>query len=163
MTVMRRNDKEIRNSWEIEAAIRRAKVCRLGLCDHGLPYVVPVCFGYEPDVLWIHSARNGRKIDLITANPKVSFEFDELSGIIPAESPCAFGMRYFSVIGSGIAEIVRDPKEKHHGLSCIREQYSDGSAGGKPFIISDPALNNVCVIRITVSEMTGKRSPPPRR
>jgi uncharacterized protein len=153
---MRRNEKEIRNLGEIEAMIRRAKVCRLGLCDKGSPYVVPVCFGYEPGFLWIHSAPEGKKIDLLAANSQVSFEFDEVSGIVPAEIPCAWGMRYMSVIGSGYAEIVRDPEEKLHGLTCIMEQYSDE----RPAAIPVTMLADVRVIRIRIAEMTGKRSPP---
>lgn len=153
---MRRNEKEIRSPGEIEAIIRHAKVCRLGLCDKGFPYVVPVCFGYEPGHLWIHSAPEGKKIDLIAANSRVSFEFDEVLGVVQAESPCAWGMRYMSVIGSGFAEIVRDPEEKLLGLTCIMEQYSDE----RPAAIPVTALADVCVIRIQIAEMTGKRSPP---
>ncbi|HOX34431.1 MAG TPA: pyridoxamine 5'-phosphate oxidase family protein [Methanoregulaceae archaeon] len=153
---MRRNDKEIHNPAEIEAIIRRAKVCRLGLCDGIYPYVVPVCFGYEPGVLWIHSGPGGKKMELITANPEVSLEFDEVSGTVPAESPCAWGVRYESVIGRGFAEIVRDSGEKIHGLSCIMRQYSDKET----FPFPDHALKGVCVIRIKILEMTGKRSPP---
>ena len=152
---MRRNDKEIRNPGDIAAIIRRAKVCRLGLCDGKSPYVVPVCFGYEPGVLWIHSAKEGKKIDLITANPRVSFEFDEVPGVVVAESPCAWGMRYRSVIGSGIAEIVQDPGERQRGLFCIMEQYSDGKLRDIPV----PAPGDVCVIRIRIVEMSGKQSP----
>lgn len=152
---MRRDDTEIRNSEEIEAIIRRAKVCRLGLCCGTYPHVVPVCFGYEPGVLWVHSAKEGKKIDLIAANPRISFEFDEVFGAIPADSSCAWGMRYMSVIGSGVAEIVRDPEEKMRVLSCIMEQYSDRNTGDIP-----AGLGEVCVIRIRIAEMTGKRSPP---
>lgn len=53
---MRRQEKEIRDITEIEAIIGRAEVMRMGLSDYGSPYIVPVCFGYEHKVLWIHSA-----------------------------------------------------------------------------------------------------------
>ncbi len=151
---MHRNEKEIRNPGDIEAVIRRAKVCRLGLCDRGSPYVVPVCFGFEPGVIWIHSAREGKKITMITANSRVCFEIDEVSGVVTAEAPCSWGMQYRSVIGSGIAEIVRNPEEKIHGLSCIMDQYSER----RSFTVPVAALEDVCVIRIRITEMTGKQS-----
>ena len=151
---MRRNEKEIRNIADIEAVIDRAAVLRLGLCDNGSPYIVPVCFGYEPKFLWIHSAHEGRKIDILKRNPRVCFEIDEVSGILTTGDPCDWGVRYSSVIGSGRAEFVEDPGEKVHGLTCIMNHYSDR----KPYPFPVPALSRVCIIRIGITAMTGKRS-----
>ena len=35
---------------------RSCQVCRLGLCDGGEPYVVPLCFGYDGEALYFHAA-----------------------------------------------------------------------------------------------------------
>ena len=61
---MRRHEKAITDRAAIEAVIRRADVCRLGLSDAGHPYIVPVNFGYEDGVIFVHSAPEGRKIDI---------------------------------------------------------------------------------------------------
>jgi len=65
---MRRKEKEITDSAEIEQIIRKARVCRLGLVDDREPYVVPVCFGYEKNAFYFHCAPEGRKIELIKKN-----------------------------------------------------------------------------------------------
>jgi uncharacterized protein len=45
---MRRTDNAMTRQEEIEALIEEAMVCRIGLCNRDEPYVIPVCFGYEP-------------------------------------------------------------------------------------------------------------------
>jgi nitroimidazol reductase NimA-like FMN-containing flavoprotein (pyridoxamine 5'-phosphate oxidase superfamily) len=155
MPPLRRNGKEIRNPADIEAVIRRAMVIRLGFADDGSPYVVPVCFGYEPGIIWVHSAREGRKIGILKKNPRVCFEIDEVSGPVTDGNPCEWGMRYVSVIGSGTAEFVQEPAEKVRGLTCIVNHY----AGTGPCRFTEPSVRKVCVIRIRIAEMIGKRSP----
>jgi hypothetical protein len=43
---MRRTEKAVTDPKAIEAIITAARVCRLGMCHNGDPYVVPLCFGY---------------------------------------------------------------------------------------------------------------------
>ena len=62
---MRRKDKEIKDKFEIETIINRAEVCRIGLSDDNMPYVIPVNYGYRNNCLYIHSASEGKKIDII--------------------------------------------------------------------------------------------------
>jgi nitroimidazol reductase NimA-like FMN-containing flavoprotein (pyridoxamine 5'-phosphate oxidase superfamily) len=62
-------------------------------------------------------------------------------------------MRYRSVIGYGTARILEDAGEIRHGLACIVAHY-----GGAPDRIPDKAHEMVAVIRIDITEMTGKKS-----
>ncbi len=66
---MRRQDKEITDVQAIEAIIQRALVCRVAFCDHGMPYIVPMSFGYEARTLYLHSAAAGRKFELFQQQP----------------------------------------------------------------------------------------------
>ena len=67
---MRRKDREITDWHEIEAILAEAMVCRIGLADESTPYVVPVSFGYDDGSLYIHSAPDGKKLALLTKNPR---------------------------------------------------------------------------------------------
>lgn len=40
----------------------------------------------------MHSAKEGKKIDLMKRNPEVCFEIDVGVELIRADSPCSFGM-----------------------------------------------------------------------
>jgi len=45
MKTMRRVDREIKDPNAIRAIMAEAPVCRIGLSDDGMPYVVPMSFG----------------------------------------------------------------------------------------------------------------------
>ena len=89
------------NKENIEAIIRKASVCRLGMLDGDTPYIVPLCFGYRDDTLYFHGSIKSRKYKLIQKHPKVCFEFDILAEPMSAEDPCDWDMRYQSVVGFG--------------------------------------------------------------
>jgi hypothetical protein len=150
---MRRHDKEITDRQPIDAIIHKASVCRIALCDGDVPYIVPMCFGYDGTSLFLHSATEGRKIDMLRKNPRVCFEFDADCEVLASEKPCSFSMRYRSVIGTGRASFVEGPEERHRALKLIMGQYSDRAFGriddtGKRFVI----------FRVEIDEITGKQS-----
>ena len=150
---MRRKEKEITNKSEIESIIRNSLVCRLGIADNGTPYIVPLCFGYKDNCLYFHSAREGRKIEILKRNSKVCFEFDVNLKVQSGKAACDWGMQYRSVIGYGRASFVEDPEEKRMALDAIMAQYADGA-----FEYSEKALGKVLVIKVEIETMTGKKS-----
>jgi len=151
---MRRKDKEILAREEIVEIIRKAPVCRLGLCRDNVPYVVPLNFGYRDGCLFLHCAKEGRKMDMIRANPRVCFEIDTDVEVVRAEQPCDWGMRFSSVIGFGTASVLEDPEERKQGLDAIMDHY--GCQPAQPY--PESYLKHTAVIRVEVEEMTGKRS-----
>jgi len=150
---MRRKEKEITEKSGIEDVIRKAVVCRLGLSDGNMPYIVPLCFGYKEHAIYIHSALKGRKIDILRKNQNVCFEFDADIQIKEAQSACEWGMKFQSVIGFGKAFFLEDAEDKKKALNIIMRQYCD-----KDFEFPDKAVNGIAVIRIDISSMSGKRS-----
>ncbi len=150
---MRRKDREITDRTAIEAILKRATVCRIGLCGRDGPYVVPMSFGYEAGRLYLHSAPEGKKLDLIREDPRVCFEVDLDHELVRNEVPCEWTLRYRSVIGFGRAVLVEDPEEKRRGLDLILRQH-----GGSPRPVPERSLAGVAVIRIEVQKMTGKES-----
>jgi nitroimidazol reductase NimA-like FMN-containing flavoprotein (pyridoxamine 5'-phosphate oxidase superfamily) len=136
----------------MESLLNEAKVCRLGCNDNGRPYIVPLSFGYRDGAIYIHSAPSGRKISLLTKNPECCIEVDECIEIVHDKKPCNWGIHYRCVICSGRAYFVTDPDEKRDGLNCIMNHYG---AESHPF--SEKELQGVCLIRIDVAEMTGKK------
>ncbi len=151
---MRRKDNEIQAREEIVEIIEKAPVCRLGLCRDNVPYVVPLNFGYRDGCLYLHCAKEGKKMEMIRANPRVCFEIDIDVEVIQADQPCDWGMKYASVIGFGTAFVLEDPEEKQRGLDAIMEHYSSKPAQPYP----ESFLKHTAVIRVEVEEMTGKKS-----
>ena len=94
---MRRKDKEITDESEIESIIRNSLVCRLGLADNSTPYIVPLCFGYKDNRLYFHSAKEGRKIEILKRNNEVCFEFDDNLEVKAGKAACDWGMNFQEV------------------------------------------------------------------
>jgi nitroimidazol reductase NimA-like FMN-containing flavoprotein (pyridoxamine 5'-phosphate oxidase superfamily) len=151
--MVRRTDREIKDVAAIRAILEEALVCRIGLSDGGMPYVVPMNYGLGADCLYLHCAAEGRKLDILRKNDRVCFEMDLLREIKQGAEPCGWGARYESVIGFGRAVIVEDPAEKRAALDRIMEHYD---AEG-PFTYPDETLARTAVIRIDIESVTGKR------
>ena len=149
---MRRKDKELADSKEIEGIVKKATVCRLGLMDEDEAYIVPVNFGYEKNAIYFHSALEGRKIELIKRNDKVCFEVEADVGIEKNDkSECS--VKYRSVIGMGRARILESAEERVRGLKAIMRQC----AGGEYSFVEEK-LNSVLVVEIKIENITGKQS-----
>jgi nitroimidazol reductase NimA-like FMN-containing flavoprotein (pyridoxamine 5'-phosphate oxidase superfamily) len=141
------------NRNTIEAIIRQASVCRIGLCDDGQPYIVPVSFGYENGVLYFHSSPGGRKMDILRKNNAVCVEFDVDHEIVKADSACKWGVKYRSVIGCGRAFFVEGVEEKRKALDVIMAHY-----GGEPQDYPEATLRKTAVVRVEFQSTTAKIS-----
>lgn len=150
---MRRKEKEIKDHEEIMEILKRASVCRLGLSYHDIPYVVPMNYGYQDNCLYFHSAKAGKKLDIIRKNPHVCFEIDLETQVIKREKPCHWGMKYKSVIGFGVAELIPEVAAKKEALKIILKHYTTES-----FEFSDQDVENVEIIKVEINEMSGKKS-----
>ncbi len=151
---MRRNDKRIDDPALIETIMRKARVCRIALADDNVPYVVPMNFGFRGNTIYLHSAGEGRKLEILSRNNQVCFEVDTDLEIVTGEAACSWGAKYYSVIGKGKASIVNEPGEKRIALDSIMEKYS-----GKPvWDYGSAAIEKVTVIRIDLTDLSGKKS-----
>ncbi len=148
---MRRSDKEIKDRGQIDAIIRKAEVCRIGLSDNGTPYIVPVSFGYKDNCIFFHAATAGRKLDIIRQNNRVCFEIDTDHELVTAKDACGFSYRYRSVMGTGKATILNGVEEKRAGLDAVMQHYRPGA-----WSFPDDRMAKTVVVRIEIESLTGK-------
>ncbi len=153
---MRRYDREVTDEVKIERIMASCDCCRLGFCDDGQVYIVPLSFGYEKVGggyhLYFHGAKEGRKIDLIEKNPRVGFEMDTDYLLHEAESACRYSCRFQSIIGNGTVSFVEDTEEKKRGLGLIMNH----TAGTKNWEFDEKMVAAVAVIRLDVETMSCK-------
>lgn len=150
---MRRKEREIIDPVEIESIMQGAPVCRMGLCDGLKPYVVPMNFGYRDGKVYLHSANEGRKIDILRENPNVCLEFEKDVELITSDEACSFSMKYRSVIASGRAILLEGEEEKASGLNVIMQHYA-----GRDFVFPPKALERIIVIRVDLEDISGKHN-----
>lgn len=151
---MRRNDKVMSDSALMQSILDEAPVCRLGLCRDNIPYVVPMNFAYKDNVIYLHAALEGKKLDIIRKNSLVCFEVDHRTELVSSEAGCNWGMRFYSIIGWGNASIIEEVEDKAAALNVIMKKY----AGRADYSFPEDSLGRVVVIMIRITEMTGKKS-----
>ena len=163
---MRRKDREVKDFDEIIDILSRCKVLHLALISEGKPYSVPVNFGFilseesgeRKLSVYFHGAGEGKKLDAIRQNPSVSFSAEIGAEVSGGDEPCGWTCFYESVIGFGTAQILDDKKERAAGLDSI--MLHNGyklPAGVKVIAYNAMALAKTAVVKIEVSEITGKR------
>ncbi|MDR1316899.1 MAG: pyridoxamine 5'-phosphate oxidase family protein, partial [Spirochaetales bacterium] len=111
---MRRKNREIESIEEKLAILAKYKVCRLAMADGGMPYIVPLNYGYEYAqgilTLYFHGAGEGKKIDILKKNPHVCFEIDGEGSLIDGGgNACQYSYAYESIIGFGSLMFLEDP------------------------------------------------------
>lgn len=154
---MRRSEKEITNKTDIESILQEAFVCHLGLADADMPYVVPMNYGYEDGHIYLHCAKEGKRLDMIKKNNKVCFAIEVTQKDLKKKNddePCSWTAEFRSVIGYGTAAILESLEEKRKGMAVIVKTFDNRS-----FDFPEEVLNKTALIDITITEMTGKKSP----
>ena len=158
---MRKPEREITDPAELRYVLQKALVCRIGMIDDGEPYVVPMNFGIGDNCLYLHSSPKGRKVAVMRKSPRVCFEMDTDVGMVEAEKPCDWSVRYRSIIGTGTAVFLEDRQEKLDALTAIMGHYSEdyvGHGSGDPAAFREKVVDVVAVIRIDIDAMTGKKN-----
>jgi nitroimidazol reductase NimA-like FMN-containing flavoprotein (pyridoxamine 5'-phosphate oxidase superfamily) len=151
---MRRKDKEIQDNDLIKQIIAKAQICRLGLCKDKMPYIVPVSFGYDGKSIFFHTAIEGMKIDYITFNNQVCFEFEHDVKVVPNDdTACKWTFSFYSVIGFGTVEEITDFHHKAYAFGQIMKHYSN-----REWDFNEQLLEKIRIWRISIERITGKQS-----
>ena len=157
-----RRELEITDPDAIRAILDKSRIVHLGLVDDGMPYVVPMNYGYTMTdgkiTLYLHGATKGDKLDVIRKNPVCCFEME--CGVQPFEGDvaCKYGTAYECLMGRGRAVIVEDVQEKMDALSVFMKTQT-----GKDFAFNEKLVSVVSVIRIDTDSYTAKKRPAPQR
>ncbi|MDR0335117.1 MAG: pyridoxamine 5'-phosphate oxidase family protein [Methanomassiliicoccaceae archaeon] len=154
---MRRTDRAIEGTDDILAVLDGCEIIRIGLSADDRPYIVPMNFAYETVdgkiFIYLHCAREGRKLDMIARNSSVCFEADRSYRTVKADTACRWTAEFRSVMGEGIVNAVTDDAERVRAMDMLMHRY--GFEGIPQYTAQ--ALAAVTVLRISVSSMTGKQ------
>lgn len=155
---MRRTDREVTEQKKINEIISNCYCCRIGFCDEGEVYIVPLNFGYEEKegkyTFYFHSAKEGRKIDIIKKQSSVGFEMDGNYQLKESEIPCNYSAFYQSVIGTGKVSFVNDRKVKKRALQFVMKH----TTGKEEWNFSKEMLDCVCIFQLEVEKLSCKEN-----
>ncbi len=170
---MRRKDREMNRDFGL-MVIDKARYATLAMVtEETKPYAIPVSPARVGDAVYIHSAREGAKLDYLRSNPEVTMVFvgdvRVPDPITPGEyqeykaenkigmfASTKFTTEYESAILRGRVTFVEHEEETMKGLRAISEKFTplnmdyfeEAARSG---------IHRVQVLRIDILELTAKR------
>jgi nitroimidazol reductase NimA-like FMN-containing flavoprotein (pyridoxamine 5'-phosphate oxidase superfamily) len=149
--------KEITDPAALHDVVARAKHLTLALCRKAEPYLVTVNYAFDQnrDCFYFHCATEGRKLDMLEANPQVYGQILEDLGYLVGKCDHS----YRTVQFEGSAALVADPEEKLRALEMLVDALEPDPASVKARLLRDADINRVAIVRIDVSSWSGKHNP----
>ena len=117
----------------------------------GSPYCLPISYVAQSEIIYLHCAPRGRKLDNMLQNDRVCFTVTGDTHILPDQ----FTTLYESVIAFGRAQLIEDPAEKTAALLLMSQKYSPQYLDEAERYI-ERSLHKTAIIKITVEYITGK-------
>lgn len=119
----------------------------------GWPYAVPLNHVLAGDLLYLHCATEGHKLDNLAHEERVSYCAVSSAEVIPSK----LSTLYESAVVFGRAALVTGAEEKRHALKLLAVRFLSGESGSA---LLDEALSKwesrTAVVRIQIERITGK-------
>jgi nitroimidazol reductase NimA-like FMN-containing flavoprotein (pyridoxamine 5'-phosphate oxidase superfamily) len=144
----------ITDNKEVVDIIQRCKWCHLAMTDLlGKPYVIPMNFGFKDDMIYLHGAQHGKKIDILKQHPEVCINFttDHMLRYQNEQVACSWSMKYRSVLCYGEVEFITELEEKISAFHIVMAHYTKGE-----FRFNAPSIREVNVFRVKVDRFEGR-------
>lgn len=148
---MRRKDREITDKTAIYEILDRAEELHLGLWDGQEVYVVPLNFVRIGDELFFHSARGGRKLEIMKQNPRVCFEVTGAHHIEPGAKGADCTTLYESVIGWGTGSLITEDDATYEVLRALNRKF-----GAPTEDLPQAVVQKTAIVQIRMEKLTGK-------
>jgi len=150
---MRRKEYEVTDTAVIRCILGRATLCRVAMVDGSEPYLVTMNCGWDGEHLLLHGAIQGRKLDILRANPRVCVEVDEDIQLVFGATGEECTANYVSVIGTGTVSFILDSSAKSRDLNVIARQCHPGVPEE---VFPDEALSRVAVLEVQFDHLSCK-------
>ena len=132
-----------------------ARVGFLGIHDVDGPYVLPVSFAYDGEVVHLHGGP-GKKAAALASDARACLAVGDDPQLILADDPCSDNFRYCTVLVYGHMLEVTDTAAKETGLRAIIAKYHPEQATA---LLRPETLAKTLVYRMEIRAMTYRRYP----
>mmetsp|Transcript_16101 Transcript_16101/g.20594 ORF Transcript_16101/g.20594 Transcript_16101/m.20594 type:complete len:223 (-) Transcript_16101:28-696(-) len=101
-------------------------VCHVGFCTDDGPIVIPMAYGRDADVIYLHGSTASRMTKANKTESPVCCTVTLLDGLVIARSLFNHSMAYRSVVVFGTANEVSEEEERNHALQVITDHIIPG-------------------------------------
>jgi len=154
---MRRSDRAITDADEIMSILHTGRFATFALVDEGDPYVVTLSYGLDSSgsTMYFHVAHEGRKLDIISRDPRAcaSVVIDHGYNHGECEHP------FESVVMEGVFRVVAGDNEKltaMHALVDHLEADPEGYWASRKWQLSD-RLAGFTALAFDIEAVSAKR------
>lgn len=138
----------------VDEVLDEAYLAHVGFAMDGEPRVLPMTYGRDGDVVYLHGAVGNAMLRAST-DAEVCVTVTLLDGLVLARSAFHHSMNYRSVVLLGRATKVEDDAEKRRAFDAIVEHVLPGrSAVARP--TNDAELRKTLVLRLDIIEGSAK-------
>lgn len=110
-------------AW-LYAVLDAGMVAHLGVIIDGWPMVIPTCYGFTADTMYLHGSVASQSLN--TAGTPVCVTITLTDGLVLARSVFEHTINYRSAMIYGQPRLVTDPAERLAGLRCTTEHMAPG-------------------------------------
>ena len=110
----------------VHAVLDAGLVAAVGFVQDGAPVVVPMIYGREGEIIFLHGARKARIIRLLEETEQACVNVTLLDGIVFARSAFNSSMNYRSATVFGTPSLVDGDAEKLHAMRVVSEHTMPG-------------------------------------
>ncbi len=145
----------------VHAILDEGIVAHVGLVSDGRPVVVPMVYGRDGDMLYLHGSPASRLLRAGKGGQELCVTVTLLDGLVLARSPLHHSANFRSVMVIGTARPVDDLDEKSRILDLITDHVVPGRmAAVRPN--TEKELRATLVIAMPIEEASAKiRTGPP--
>ena len=153
---MRRKDREITNLDEIKEILNEGTFLTVAFSDYEGPYSLPLNYGYEEKdgeiTFYVHSAKEGRKVDAFRKGIDVSVSITSFDGYHGSDCGNDWTCYFRSFIGFGNAVEITSHKEKSHALNTLMKRVAK-----REFDFSEEDLKNTAIFAFNIRSYSVKK------
>ena len=152
---MRRKDREMNENFALSVADKCEWAVLSMITPDGKPYGLALNIVRDGNKIYFHSAKMGKKVDCLKANPYGSFFCTGDTKLVPEEFTTLFES---AVICGKLTEVTED-EEKIHALKLICEKYALSNMANFDDAIKR-SLKVTGVWKMDIESATGKLKAP---
>jgi len=144
----------------VAAILDEAYVCHAGFSVNRQPYVLPMVYGRDGHVLYLHGSAAGRALDALASGDALCVTVTLVDGLVLARSGFHSSVNYRSVVVLGSAEPV-EASGREHAMKVISDHVVPGRWESlRPVTAAE--LEQTAVLRMEIVEASAKirRGPP---
>ncbi|MGA2457857.1 MAG: pyridoxamine 5'-phosphate oxidase family protein [Terriglobales bacterium] len=163
--VVREPQRAVYDRDAVNQILDEALLCHVGFVANSnsdfQPFVIPMSYGRDGDVLYIHGSPASRMLRHLEQGVPVCITVTLIDGLVLARSVFNHSMNYRSVIILGTAALVDDPAEKLAALRALSEHILPNrwDDSRQP---NEKELKATSVLRVPINEFSAKvRVGPP--